>query len=386
MGCITELIPPELWSEILTQADNHTLTKVAQVSKAFSEVVLAILYKDLGSPMPLIRLLNVNMAYNVSDGFVSILGPIQLPHVTNTSQALEMPIIDQQLLRLRHVATHILHFSWTEDSLLMCSECCAIASTHIYDKVTGDLFPRLQSVHASCTTSYGVQVFLPWLSKPLSTVDIAFGPEVDDINIISCLLRLRHRCIGLTSFRLTLDCSKFSERRGVIDALVSAVIVMQKLRHVSLPSDLATPDLLDALAGLSTLHRVDFTPATSPVVWSMVYAPSILFSSSDNSDSRDSRGDLDQLFPDVQLQQLPAVPESTRDIPVIETSRFYALHYLRLSAKSWREVKDMVKVMSPYDLRELVIDLPPGQSQDERAAAFQSICICYPDVKIHLSE
>lgn len=78
MGSVTEQIPLELWSEILTQADDHTLTKVAQVSKAFNEVALAILYKDLDSPMPIIRLLNVNMAYNVSNGFVSIPDPIQI--------------------------------------------------------------------------------------------------------------------------------------------------------------------------------------------------------------------------------------------------------------------------------------------------------------------
>lgn len=387
MECITIHVPPELWGEILTRADKHTLTTMARVSKDFNEMVLAILYKDLDNPMAIIGILNVNMAYNISNGFVSIPDYTYKPRVADLFQTLEMPIIDQQLLRLRHVATRVSHFSWAESPSFMCTECCAIAMTRIYDRVTEDLFPRLQSLHAACTTSHGVQVFLPWLCKPLSKVDLAFGPEVDDITIISCLLRLQQHCVTIASFRLTLDCGKFSGRRGVIDALVSALTVMQKLRHVSLPYDLVTLALVNVLAGSSTLRTVEFTPATSAVVWSMGDSPSLLFSSPDSNESKgiEVATDLDEL-PDLHLHQLPPTANSTQVTPIIGTPRFYALHDLRLCVKSWGEVEVMVRAMDPYGVTEIVVSLSPGHNKDEAATILESFSTQYPHVEIHLSE
>lgn len=85
MAFVTEEWPREIWFEMLTKADNRTLAQVAQVSKAFWEMAIIVLYKDIDSAMPLIRLLFMNVAYHLRNGFVSILDSTLVSYLTDLS-------------------------------------------------------------------------------------------------------------------------------------------------------------------------------------------------------------------------------------------------------------------------------------------------------------
>ncbi|KAF7984749.1 hypothetical protein HWV62_11703 [Athelia sp. TMB] len=220
---------------------------------------------------------------------------------------------------------------------------------------------------------------MPWFSTSLEEVDVAFGPQVDDATAISCLQLVRRTCTAVTALTFTLDSSNFSRRRdGVVDALIATVSAMSDLRDVSLPLELVTSPVLDALAALPHLHTLILTPATSPLIWEVVDIPSFIFSvtpedSESGGSSEVSRsatpqpGLLDELSPMTHLQDLPFICDAPQPAPQIETSRFSMLHNLQTSATSWAEVATIVMNMEP-GLRHLVIFLPKAQSTLEIAA------------------
>lgn len=220
----------------------------------------------------------------------------------------------------------------------MCTECAANAAVHVYDQLTTDLLPNLQFFGVSCLTSHGVMAAMPWLSRSAHTLDISFGPDVDDLAVISSLLHVQRLCAAVKSFTLTLDTEVEGRRFGTIDALSDAISAMMQLRTVSLPSDLVTIPVLDALVELPHLQTFTITSPMVPVVWDTPNAPStLLMNSYSNNNNNNSAGGhhLDALSPLLHLADLPQLPSQAA--PLIETSRFYALHNLRTSAGSWRE-------------------------------------------------
>lgn len=258
----------------------------------------------------------------------------------------------------------------------MCPARCAVASTQIRDRTPGDLLPRVRSLLASSSTPPGVRAIMPWFSASLEEVDIAFGPDVDDVTAISCLVLVRRVCTSVTALTFTLDSSNFSRRRDeIVDALITTIRAMPNLHDVSLPLELVTTSTMDALATLSHLHTLILTPATSPLVWEAVDIPSFIFSvAPDDSDSESdgSRSftplpELDELSPMAHLQDLPSVCDASQSMSQIESSRFSTLHNLRTSATSWAEVATIVRNMEP-GLRHLVVVLPVEQSSLESAA------------------
>ncbi|KZP21588.1 hypothetical protein FIBSPDRAFT_503999 [Athelia psychrophila] len=273
----------------------------------------------------------------------------------------------------------------------MCAARCSLASAQIHNLTPGNLLPRVRSLFASSRTPHGVRAIMPWLSTSLEEVDVAFGPDVDDTTAISCL-QLVQICTAVTALTFTLDSSDFSRRReGVVHALIGAIGAMPCLHKVSVPLELVTPDVLDALAALPNLHTLILTPATSPLVWEVVDLPSFIFSVTpdDSASSREtSQGSwspgpraqgqaelLDELSPMAHLQDLPFVCDAPRPIPHVEISRFSTLHNLQTSAASWAEVATIVRNMEP-GLRHLVVFLPQAQSSLETAALETLLAYC----------
>jgi hypothetical protein len=120
------------------------------------------------------------------------------------------------------------------------------------------------------------------------------------------------------------------------------------------------------------------------MVWDTAYTTPVRFDTleSDDGDDTISHLDLDEL-PDIPARGLPPVSNTFDPMPVVITSRFYALHNLRTSARSWREVATIVRNMEPT-LRPLVISVPAQQSLQERIAALDDIMAQYPDVEIRV--
>ena len=305
---------------------------------------------------------------------------------------MDTPIDDDAFQRFCEIAKLVRHLSWVEDANQMCSECCAIASEQIYDQNTPkvDILEQLLSLRASCTTSYGVRAFTPWVSSSLQSLDLAFGPDIDDVSIVSSLLDVRQLCTAVKHFSFTLDSSNYSLRRnGVIDTLIATIMAMPELRKVSLPSDLITQPFVDALAQLQHLDTLAFTLPMSHVVWDTIYTPSLLFATSDSDESEDSGDNMsdigDELSPST-IRGLPPVSDGRFErIPSIAPSRFYALHNMRTSARSWREAATIVRAMN-HNLRHLTIYLPALRSEEERETALEDILAHCPGVEIYVEE
>jgi hypothetical protein len=257
-------------------------------------------------------------------------------------QTMELPIHDDDIARFCNIAKLVRHLSYIEDAGKMCSECCAIASEHIYRLIgtkdsenPQDLLMRLQSLQASCTTSYGVAGFMPWLSSSLVTLDLAFGPEVNDAAVISSLLHVRGLCKSVEYFTFTLDSSEYSHHRdGVVDGLCAAIWAMPKLRKVTLPSELVTRPVVNAIAHLKCLDTLSCTLAMLPVAGDRTFTNSILSTTT----SRSIESNVAQVDPQHVLGLSPA-SSTYQSMPSIVTSHFYARHNARTSsARAQREV------------------------------------------------
>ena len=110
------------------------------------------------------------------------------------------------------------------------------------------------SIYWLCLTSYGVTVFTPWLSSSLCTLDLAFGPGIHDMVIVSCLLYVRRLCTHVSSLVIT-DSSNCSQRRdGIINDVISGFLEGES----SLTPDLVVllrRALWDAASGLVECER-----------------------------------------------------------------------------------------------------------------------------------
>lgn len=213
-------------------------------------------------------------------------------------------------------------------------------------------------------------------------------------------------CTGAAALTFTLDSSSFSTRRdGVVDSLIGTIRAMPSLHNVSIPLELVTTGVMDALAALPLLHTLILTPATSPLVWEVVDIPSFIFhitpdpsTSSQESYENTSTTNwslppraahapaelLDELSPLAHLQDLPFVcsDDPQARIPRIETSRFSTLHNLQTSAGSWAEVATIVRNMEP-GLRHLVVFLPEAQNESElESVALETIRDYCPSANI----
>ncbi|KIM75203.1 hypothetical protein PILCRDRAFT_682039 [Piloderma croceum F 1598] len=285
---------------------------------------------------------------------------------------MELPIPDDEIARFCNIAKLVRHLSYIEDAGKMCPECCAIASECIYRLIglkhsenPQDLLMRLQSLQASCTSSCGVAGFIPWLSSSLVALDLAFGPEVNDLAVISSLLHVRDLCKSVESFTFTLDSSEYSHARdGVIDALCAAILAMPKLRMVTLPSELVTRPVVDALAHLKCLDTVACTPAMLPVAGDRAFTHSILSTTTSRStESNVTPLDLEHVL------GLPPLSRTYHSIPSIVTSCFYALHNARTSpARSQREVASTVAMYN-----STLVSFSAQQSPHERVAVLEDV-------------
>jgi hypothetical protein len=264
---------------------------------------------------------------------------------------MELPVVADEFERFSEIASFVRDLTWIENSEKMCSECCAIASDHIYNWMMDnhsrrDLLMQLISLSVYCTTSNGVTGFLPWLSSSLKTLHLAFGPDITDMSVVSTLLRVRRLCTSLTSFTFILDSSNHTRPRfGVIDALRDAILAMPKLCTIELPSELITTPIIDALAQLSYLDTLACMPRTSPTVWDTTYTA-------------------------------PLLSDTAYATPATVT-----LSNMRMSARSWSEVATMVRSINP-NLRRLVVSLPGPQSPHEMATAVEDIQTRCPGVQI----
>lgn len=75
MADIMSTLPVELRRQIFGYADHHTLAQIALVSRILSLDATEILYRDIDSPWPLIRLLNVRVDKPIEDGYEHFVGP-----------------------------------------------------------------------------------------------------------------------------------------------------------------------------------------------------------------------------------------------------------------------------------------------------------------------
>ena len=225
----------------------------------------------------------------------------------------------------------------------MCSKCCARISERllrsknlIYGKPVHNLLGRLISLQALCSTSYGVAVFTPWLSSSLRTLDLAFGPGIHDMAIVSCLLHVRRLCAHVSSLVITLDSSNCSERRdGIIDALLDVILAMPGLQWVSLPAELVTLSIIDALADLQYLIEFIVMPATSAVVTETTYGTSLLFTPPDNHNG--AHGVTSD--PDVEPEGLAAGSNVMEPIMrSIVTTPFHILNNMETCTESRTDV------------------------------------------------
>ena len=267
-------------------------------------------------------------------------------------QTMELPIPDNEISRFCNIAKLVRNLSYMEDAGKMCSECCAIASERIYGliglkypKYPQDLLTRLQSLQVSCTSSYGVIAFMPWLSSSLTTLDLAFGPEVNDLAVISSLLHVRNLCKSVETFTFTLDSSEYSYvRDGVIDALCAVIFAMPKLRKVTLPLELVKRPgpVVDALTHLKCLDTLVCTPAMLPVAGDVT-----------PRDLQHARG-------------LPPPSSTHHSTSSIVTSRFYALHNARTS--STRSQREVASTIAMYDKDNIIVSFSAQQSPHERIA------------------
>jgi len=176
---------------------------------------------------------------------------------------------------------------------------------------------------------------MPWLSSSLVILDLAFGPEVNDSAVISSLLHVRGLCKSVESFTFTLDSSEYSHLRdGVVDALCAAIWAMPKLRMVTLPSELVTRPIVNAIVHLKCLDTLSCTLAMLPVAGDRTFTNSILSTTTSRS--------IESNVAPVDLQHvvgLSSVSSTYHFVPSIVTSRFYALHNARTSsARAQRKV------------------------------------------------
>lgn len=296
-------------------------------------------------------------------------------------QSINIPIADEKLKRFCKVARHVLRFSWKEGARRMNSESCAISSRRIYDRVmeehrlgnrgASDVLPCLQWLRASCITTHGASAVTPWLSGSLTKLDLAFGPEVDDLAIISCLLRAQERCVGLFSFTFTLDSGSSNKRsEGVADALLDAVKVMPKLRTLCLPSELISGDFLDLLStSLDHLETIIFTDPVGSKVREE-YHPSVLFEDedSDNDDGIDHlhpHSDIDALSSLMDLHAIPPISDVASGSTRIEASRFFARHNTWVPTNTWIEAGHGLPLTRLVH-GDVIIRLRPEHTQEDR--------------------
>jgi hypothetical protein len=215
----------------------------------------------------------------------------------------------------------------------------------------------------------------------LETLDLAFGPEINDTSVIFALLHVGGLCKAVKSFTFTLDSSEYSHRRlggSVIDTLCAAILGMTELRMVSLPSELIMRPIADALGQLKHLNTLFCTPTLLPVVGDTAVTPPITppnFSTT-FGDSNLSPLDLGD------LQSLPSASGTFEPTPSIVTSQFFALHNMRTSFKSQREVALILRDMDHSPVVTLSLQLSPH----ERAAALLDNLADCPVVEIHFGD
>lgn len=149
---------------------------------------------------------------------------------------------------------------WEEDDDQMMSRYCA--SVFKYIRSTGRyIFPGLQSLQATCWTSYGIDTVISVFSSSLSTLHIIFEPGIDDAAVMHCLKNVEEQCTHLHTFSVSWTdvCTDDSN----IVAALSTIAALQDLRVVSLPFQSLTLSrlLVDALIGLSCLEKLELIPA-----------------------------------------------------------------------------------------------------------------------------
>jgi len=132
---------------------------------------------------------------------------------------------------------------------------------------------------------------------------------------------------------------------------------------VTLPSELVTRPVVEALAYLKCLDTFVCTLAMLTVVGDRDSTDPILFSTTSiSNESNVSSLDLDAL-------ELPLMSTTYHPTPSIMTSYFYALHNARTSsARSQRKVASTV-----YDMYSTRVSFSAQQNQDERIVAMEDV-------------
>lgn len=331
--------------------------RLSKVSWSWNEAANRVLWKNLDSFTPLLRLIPGCLRDGIWVGHITASLQKSSWFTDQSNQIVEKPITDKTLLRFDQIAAYVQHIDWSEAEWTQEDlKIFTALSCYLYDwRPNHDLLPNLRVFRIHCETDQSVKLVLPWISASLTEVDVNLGLAVDDEWSKGLMQALQRPSGSIRSFSLRMGNAALKRRVLTMGTLLRLIKGFRDVRIVAMPLYASPEKHIDALGAAPHLEELSLTLVEAPAGFDPITS-SALFEGSENvysvvDETLEGLTSLHGL--PTASSQLSSGPQTATALPL---HRFPSLHTLHITG-TWVDIPGVMRATT-HHLTQLKLTVP----------------------------